>query len=88
MSVSHAAADASTAADTVSAPLCPTSSAENTIGVSIRRLVAVMPAAVPTATASVGETPNQISVSVASATPRKIAGNTGPPRKPHPKLIA
>jgi hypothetical protein len=47
-----------------------------------------MPAAAPTATASVGETPNQTSANVASAMPRKIAGKPGPPRKPQPRLTA
>lgn len=58
-------------------PLCPTSSAENTIGARINRLVAVMPAAVPTATARVGDR-NQISVKVASATPKKTPGKDRP----------
>ena len=47
-----------------------------------------MPAAVPTATASVGDTSNAITASVATPMPRKIAGNTGPPRKPQPRQIA
>ena len=50
--------------------------------------MAAMPAAAPTATASVGETSNQTTGNVASAMPRKMAGNTGPPRKPQPRLIA
>ena len=35
-----------------------------------------------------GETPNQSTGKVATAIPRKIAGNTGPPRNPHRRLIA
>jgi hypothetical protein len=45
---------------------------------------AVIPAAAPTATAQVGETPNQITGSIATAIPMKIAGKTGPPRNPQP----
>ena len=47
-----------------------------------------MPAAAPTAIASVGETSNQTTGSDASPTPRKMAGKIGPPRKPQPRLIA
>ena len=50
-----------------------------------RRVIATVPAAVPTAIASVGEMSNAITASVASATPRKIAGKTAPPRNPHPE---
>ena len=50
-------------------------------------VAAAVPAAVPTATASVGDTSNAITVSVVSAMARKIAGNTGPPRKPQPRQI-
>ena len=51
------------------------------------RVIAAIPAAVPTATASVGDMSNAIDASIATATPRKIAGNTGPPRKPQPRQI-
>ena len=50
--------------------------------------MAAIPAAVPTATANVGETSKAITVNVARPTPRKIAGKTGPPRKPQPRQIA
>ena len=42
----------------------------------ISRVIAVIPAAVPTATASVGDISNAIAATIATATPRKIAGNT------------
>ena len=51
-------------------------------------MAAAVPAAAPTATASVGEVLNRTTASVASATPTKSAGKTGPPRKPAPRLIA
>ena len=47
-----------------------------------------MPAAAPIATAAVGDMSNTITGIVATPTPRKIAGNTGPPRKPQPRQIA
>jgi hypothetical protein len=47
-----------------------------------------MPAAAPTATASVGETSNHTTGSEASPTPTKTAGKIGPPRKPQPRLTA
>src|SRR4029453_10880772 len=78
---------ASTAAGTASSPLVPTSSEANSVDVISRRVLAAIPAAAPTATASVGETSNQTWASSASAMPRKIAGNTGPPRKPQPRQI-
>ena len=82
----QALAVASTAAGTVSSPWEPTSSVERSTGVTISRVCAAIPAAVPTATASVGETSNQTTVNEASAMPRKIAGKIGPPRKPQPRL--
>ena len=71
-----------------SKPLEPTSSTANSSGANSSRVAAAIPAAVPTATARVGETPRVSSASDAGATPRKMAGNTGPPRKPHPRLTA
>ena len=71
---------------TVSVPCEPTSRVDRSTGVTIRRVCAAMPAAVPTETASVGDASNQTTVNDASATPRKIAGKIGPPRKPHPRL--
>jgi hypothetical protein len=86
--VSQAAAAAKTAAETVSTPCVPTSKAEKSTDAKSRRVTEAMPAAVPTATASVGDTSRPITASVAAATPRKIAGKTGPPRKPQPRQIA
>jgi hypothetical protein len=38
--------------------------------------------------AKVGDVSNQTTASDASATPRKTAGKIGPPRNPHPRLMA
>jgi hypothetical protein len=84
----QAAQAASTAAGTASSPAVATSSEANSVEVMRRRVPAAIPAAAPTATARVGETSNQTWVSSASAMPRKIAGNTGPPGKPQPRQIA
>src|SRR5262249_17527427 len=86
--VIQAAADAITAAGIVSRPLEPTSSAANNSGEISRRVIAAMPAAVPIATDNVGDVPKRISAMDARATPMKIAGNTGPPRNPLPRLTA
>jgi len=75
-------------ADTVFRPLVPTRSAEKRIGANSNLVIAAMPAAVPTAMARVGEVPKAISATDASATPRRMAGKTGPPRKPQPRLTA
>ena len=69
-------------------PALPTSSEANTVDVSRSRVVAAMPAAAPAARASVGDTSSQLIVNDARATPRKIAGKTGPPRNPAPRLRA
>src|SRR5688500_2735087 len=86
--VNQAATAASDAAGTVSRPAVPTRSAAKRTEANTRRVAATVPAAVPTATASVGDTSNAITASIATAMPRKIAGNTGPPRKPQPRQIA
>ena len=71
-------------ADTVFRPLVPTRSAEKRIGANSNLVIAAM----PTAMARVGEVPKAISATDASATPRRMAGKTGPPRKPQPRLTA
>src|SRR5215207_5827951 len=86
--VNQAATAASEAAGTVSRPAVPTRSAAKRTDANSRRVIAAVPAAVPTATASVGDTSNAIAASVVTAIPKKIAGNTGPPRKPQPRQTA
>ena len=66
----------------------PARSAAKRTDAKSRRVIATVPAAVPTATASVGDTSNAIAASVVSAIPRKIAGKTAPPRKPQPRQTA
>ena len=51
-------------------------------------VAAALPAAVPTATASVGDTSKAMTANMATAMPRKIAGNTWPPLNPQPRQIA
>ena len=48
-------------------------------------MTAALPAAVPTATARVGETSNAMTANMATAMPMKIAGKTWPPRNPQPR---
>src|SRR6202008_1637470 len=81
----HADAGASTAAGMVSKPLVPTRSSANSSGANSSRVPAAIPAAVPVATASVGDMLNTSSAIAASAIPMKMAGKTGPPRKPQPR---
>ena len=50
-------------------------------------MAAAIPAAVPMATATVGEMSNATTASAASGDALKIAGNTGPPRNPQPRQI-
>src|SRR5262245_54565182 len=83
--VSQALAAASPAAETVSWPALPVSRAANSTEVNRNELIAVIPAAAPIASATVGEAPNQTTASEATPTPRKIAGKIGPPRKPQPR---
>src|SRR5690349_1505763 len=85
---SHAVTDASTAIGAASMPGVPTSSAASSADVSSIRVIAAIPAADPTASAAVGDMSVTSVSSVARATPRKIAGNTGPPRKPQPRQTA
>ena len=66
----------------------PTRSEARRSGESNKRVWAAIPAAAPTATASVGDVPNAATGSDARATPMKIAGKIGPPRKPDPRLTA
>ena len=47
-----------------------------------------MPAAAPTATASVGDMSNQRTGNIATPIPRNIAGKIGPPRNPLARLMA
>ena len=49
---------------------------------------AAMPHAAPMASAAVVDIPNGVPTSRARPVPRKIAGNTGPPRKPAPSEMA
>jgi hypothetical protein len=56
--------------------------------VRISRDAAAIPAAAPAATASVGDTSNQTTGSVARPIPRNTAGKIGPPRKPQARLTA
>src|SRR6187551_3488906 len=86
--VNQAATAASAATGTASTPAVPTRSAAMMSEARMSLVIAVIPAAVPTASASVGDMSNAIAASIATATPRKIAGNTGPPRKPQPRQIA
>ena len=50
-------------------------------------VIATVPAEAPTATAKVGETSKAITANIAKPTPRKMAGKTGPPRKPQPRQM-
>ena len=88
MVVSQAATEASTAAGTVSWPPMPTISAAKSTEENRSRVHAAMPAAAPTATATAGDCPKTAAGIMATATPMKIAGNRGPPRKPQPRLTA
>ena len=51
-------------------------------------VTAALPAAVPAATASVGETSKAMTANMMTPMPRKIAGKTWPPRNPQPRQIA
>src|SRR5262245_58082023 len=88
VAVIHAVAAARTAAGMASMPWRPASSVASSIEANSSRVIAAIPAAAPTATASVGETPSHTTAIIARAMPRKTAGKTGPPRKPHPRHTA
>jgi hypothetical protein len=77
--VSQAAAEASTAAGTASWPALPTSRAANSTGENSSRVAAAIPAAAPTATASVGDSQSRTPANHGSGDARKIGGR---PRRP------
>ena len=85
MATSQAIAAARTAIGATSNADAPMRSETSRTAVKGTLSTAVVPAAIPAATAGVVSSPGRTSAAtIAAATPIAIAGNTGPPRNPAP----